>query len=145
MSLHFKYKKDKQYFADLLAKGSLKVLEKKYANLFDFRVPSIKRREFNTHKPELYQILFNRAHRICQICRYTKGTEIDHIIPIASNLLNKKFRNMRPVKLGGKLRKIPAESYGSNHIDNLRLACSSCNRKKWHRFYISYSLSMLFF
>ncbi len=121
-------------FTTSIAKGNIKALEKNYANLFDFRNSSIKRKDFNAHKREWFQILCGRAHGICQICKSAKGTEIDHFIPIASNILNKKFRNMRPVKFDGRLHKVPSESYGSNHLDNLRLACKPCNRKKWHRF-----------
>jgi 5-methylcytosine-specific restriction endonuclease McrA len=134
MPLLFRYKKDKKYFADLLAKGSVKALEKNYINLFDFRTPSIKRKDFNARKPELFRILYERAHGICQICKSAKGIEIDHFIPIASNILNKKFRNMRPMKIAGRLHKVPSESYGSNDLANLRLSCRACNRNKWHRF-----------
>jgi ribosomal protein L44E len=134
MALLFKYKKDKQYFVDLIADGNTTVLEKKYSNLFDFRSLSVKRAEYNAHKQELFNILFKRANGICQICKSAKGVEIDHIVPLASNQLNKKLRKMRPIKINGKLRKVPSESYGSNKLVNLQLACRPCNRKKWHNF-----------
>lgn len=132
MPLLFKYKRDKQCFADLFAGGSIRTLEKKCTPLFDFRNPTIKRAEYNTRKRELFSALFNRAKGICQICKSAKGTEIDHIVPLASNQFNKKFRKMYPTKTAGKLKKVPSESYGSNNPANLQLACKLCNRKKWH-------------
>jgi len=134
MPLFFKYKEDKQYFADLLAGGNVRILEKKYKHFFDFRNPNIKRAEYNAKKRESFSVLFKRAKGICQICKITKGIEIDHIVPLASNQLNKNFREMHPTKIGGKLKKVPSESYGSNNPANLQLACKSCNRKKWHNF-----------
>ncbi len=134
MSLFFRYKKDKQYFADLFADGSIGMLQKKYGLRFDFRNPTIKRREYNADKQELFPLIFKRAKGICQICKSVRGIEIDHIVPLASNQLNKKFRKMCPTKIGGKLKKVPSESYGSNNPKNLQLACKSCNRKKWHNF-----------
>ena len=134
MPLFFKYKRDNRFFADLLADGSISALEKKYSHLFDFRKPTIKRREYNARKRMLFSALFRRAKGICQICKSAKGIEIDHIVPLASNQLNKKFRKMYPTRIGGKLRKVPSESYGSNNPANLQLACRPCNRKKWHNF-----------
>ena len=133
MPFSFKYKKDKQYFADLIADGDIILLMRKYSGLFDFRNPKIKRMEYNLRKRELFDILLKRANGICQICKIKKGVEIDHIIPLASNQLNKKFRKMSPTKIHGKLRKVPSESYGSNELINLQLACRSCNRKKWYK------------
>ncbi|MDO8530441.1 MAG: HNH endonuclease signature motif containing protein [bacterium] len=130
--LDFKYKEDKQYFADLLADGSIGVLEKKYALWFDFRSSGVKRKEYNTNRNNLFKTLIKRAKGACQICKKNKGREIDHKIPLSSNQFNKKFRGMMPTKNNGKLKKVPSESYGSNNIANLQLACKSCNRKKWH-------------
>lgn len=41
---------------------------------------------------------------------------------------------MHPKIIGGKVKKVPSESYGSNNLANLQLACKFCNRKKWHNF-----------
>lgn len=132
--LEFKYKKDRQYFADKLSDGSVAMLEKRHDRLFDFRNPKLKRAEYNAKKQSLFSVVFRRAQGICQICKAVKGIEIDHKIPLASNYWNKKFRGMRPKKVNGRLKKVSSESYGSNHLENLQLACKSCNRKKWHRF-----------
>lgn len=134
MSLHFKYKADKKYFADKLTGGDKQLLESKYCDCFDFRSSAIKRQEYNLLKSKLLQILLKRSKGICEICKIVKGHQIDHIIPVASNQLNKSLRKMRPVAQNGKLKKVPSESYGSNHIKNLQLACQKCNRKKWHKF-----------
>lgn len=133
MPLFFKYKRDKQYFADLLADGSIRTLEKEYTPLFDFRNPTVKRVEYNIRRRELSAALSKYTKGICQICKSAKGIEIDHIVPLASNQLNKKFRKLYPTRIGGKLKKVPSESYGSNNLANLQLVCKSCNRKKWHK------------
>jgi len=54
---------------------------------------------------------------------------IDHIIPLSTNKLNKELRKVKP--LPG--RKVLTQSFGSNHINNLILACSKCNGYKKHR------------
>jgi len=134
MQLGFRYREDEQYFADLLANGSIAKLEKDCFRLFDFRDPKIKRKEFGLKKQQLSPIIIEKAKGICQICKLNAGNEIDHIVPLSSNQLNKKFRKMKPTIVNGKVNKVPAESYGSNDLTNLQLACKSCNRKKWHRF-----------
>jgi 5-methylcytosine-specific restriction endonuclease McrA len=130
--LNFKYTEDKQYFAKKLSDGSIERLEKYYANQFDFRNPVIKRKEFNAHRNELMHILRKRSDGICEICRKSIGTEIDHIVPLSTNVLNKNLRNLSTRVIDGVRRKAPSESYGSNHISNLQLACKICNRKKWN-------------
>jgi 5-methylcytosine-specific restriction endonuclease McrA len=30
-------------------------------------------------------------------------------------------------------KKVPAQSFGSNHMDNLVLACEKCNREKFNQ------------
>ena len=64
------------------------------------------------------------------ICDLNSGFNVDHIIPLSSNKLNKEIRNLKPEK--GK--KVKAQSFGSNHIANLALTCTKCNSYKKHRF-----------
>ncbi len=132
--MEFRYLEDKKYFADILCGGDIVRLENEYKDYFDFRPASIKRKEFNFKIKKLFPIVFKRAKGICQICNIAKGKEVDHIIPIASNQLNKKFRKMKPIIANGNFKKVLAENYGSNNLINLQLVCKSCNRKKWHNF-----------
>ncbi len=132
--MDFKYSEDEKYFADMFCEGDVNKLRTKFKESFDFRSVTIKRREFNGKRKTLFPIISERANGTCQICKSAEGNELDHIIPLGSNYLNKKFRKMKPLRVGGKLKKVPSESYGSNNIRNLQLACKPCNRKKWYRF-----------
>lgn len=58
------------------------------------------------------------------------GITIDHIIPLSTNVLNKDLRRMKSEEKG---KKVQSESYGSNHYDNLIIACKNCNNHKKHR------------
>lgn len=131
-ALNFKYITDKQFFADKMSNGNIDELEKHYADLFDFRTPSIKRKEFNAQRNQLMLVLYNRAGGLCEICRKSKGTAIDHIVPLSTNVLNKRVRKLKTSVIGGIRRKTPSESYGSNHLSNLQLVCKACNRRKWN-------------
>ena len=64
-----------------------------------------------------------------ECCDLESGTAIDHMIPISSNKLNKELRNLK----AEKGRKVKTQSFGSNHIDNLIIACNNCNNRKKHR------------
>jgi 5-methylcytosine-specific restriction endonuclease McrA len=55
--------------------------------------------------------------------------QLDHLIPLSSNELNKRLRALPRV---GKA-KVARQSFGSNHADNLILACKRCNAFKKHR------------
>lgn len=107
----------------------------KYSSLFNFREPPIvKRTEFRcSHARKTLERLYGA---VCQlqypgICDRTSAGQVDHLIPLASNELNKKIRGAKPLSPG---KKIVAESSGSNHISNLVLACLRCNGHKKHRF-----------
>ena len=124
----FKYEDDKQYFVELL--GDF------YSELFfDFRLPEIKRKEFKKIRNRFYENLKNNFGECCQleyhnICDKTSGFAIDHLIPLSSNELNKKIRKIKPKD---KNHKVVSESYGSNEICNLIIACNKCNNHKKHR------------
>jgi hypothetical protein len=62
--------------------------------------------------------------------------EPDHIVPLSTNELNKKLRVIKPTGI----EKVLAQSFGSNHIKNLTLACKRCNAFKKHRLIIPRSL-----
>ena len=124
----FKYEDDKEYFEELL--GDF------YSELFfDFRHRNIKRKEFNKNRNKFYENLKNKFGEYCQleyqnICDRTSGFAIDHLIPLSSNELNKKIRK---IKSTDKSHKVVSESYGSNEICNLIIACNNCNNHKKHR------------
>lgn len=61
----------------------------------------------------------------------SSGYQIDHIIPVTTNILNKKLRNMKSKDIS---KKVQSESYGSNHLNNLILMFQACNQHKKHRF-----------
>jgi len=132
--MDFTYKADYNYFVRLLAKGDRHLFEKKYKYLFDFRDPKIKRKEFNFIRKKVFSDLVKRYGLVCRLklhpdCSKIKKFDVDHIIPLSTNELNKKLRNMKP-QLG---KKVSTQSFGSNHPYNLTLACSRCNAFKKHK------------
>jgi 5-methylcytosine-specific restriction endonuclease McrA len=103
-------------------------------HLFDFRDPAEKRKEFNRMRKQVFKSLVAIYGSTCQLnchadCTGT-ASEVDYLIPLSSNVLNKKLRNIR----GVNGNKTPTQSFGSNHQDNFVLACSRCNAFKKHRF-----------
>lgn len=134
--MKFKYPQYDQFFHDLLCWEGEDL--SKYASLFDLREPpDIKRRELKGSKyRQAWEELEKIFGRRCQL-QYVEGCEvdnpvaIDHVIPISSNVLNKHLRKSKPIVEG---KKVPTESFGSNDLSNLVLACAKCNSNKKHRF-----------
>lgn len=131
--MKLQYKADEKFFTDLLCKINDSI--DKYLVLFDFRDPNIKRKEFNSSRKEILTKLLNERGKKCElsyegICDINSGIQIDHMIPLSSNILNKKIRKLKPEK--GK--KIKTQSFGSNDERNLLITCSKCNGHKKHRF-----------
>ena len=131
----FKYPEYEIYFRDLLCEAGEDL--SKYASLFDLREPpEIKRREFTArYKQQAWKELEEKYGKVCQLqfsgsCEVNNPTHIDHVIPLSSNVLNKDLRKSKA--LPGK--KVSTESFGSNDMSNLVLACSQCNNNKKHRF-----------
>lgn len=134
--MKFKYPEYDQYFCGLLCEEGEDL--SKYDSLFDFREPpSIKRSELTGRKyTQAWGELEKRFGRRCQLkcvesCEVDNPVVIDHVIPISSNVLNKNLRKSKPLVAG---KKVPTESFGSNDISNLVLACAKCNSNKKHRF-----------
>jgi len=130
----FDYPQDKQYFADLLTDGDINLLEQAYFDLFDFRHHAIKRWEFDKVRKKLLLDLIEKHQGLCQLgihdqCSSESGLEPDHIIPLASNVLNKELRKLAP----STGMKVESQNFGSNHMRNLTLACKKCNAMKKHR------------
>jgi len=131
----FEFPEDRAFFAELLTENNISRLENEYAEFFDFRSPDLKRREFNGHRGIIFSEIFKRDKGQCQLrlsgCTHDKGPfVIDHFIPLSSNKLNRKLRGQK--QKNGKKPK--TQSFGSNNIKNLVLACESCNSLKKHRF-----------
>lgn len=130
--MEFEYVEDEGFFAQLLEEippgGST------FESLFDFRNPKEKRREFNRIRTRVEEVLINKYGLKCQLalnerCNIDEGVEIDHLIPLSSNKLNKEIRMLK----AEKGRKVKTQSFGSNNIENLVLACPRCNATKKHR------------
>ena len=131
--MEFIYQKDKEFFRLLLCQNKEKLED--YSFLFDFREPKTKRKEFNKIKSKVLNALVNKFGKNCmlgydKICNPKSGFVLDHLIPLSSNKLNKELRKMEPLK--GK--KVLTQSFGSNNIENLVIACKKCNSYKKHKF-----------
>ena len=133
--IKFEHFKDKLFLAKILSNNYIKKFETDYNNNFDFRPIGVKRKEFNRKRNEIYSQLIKKHGEkgmlnLNKNCLKNKELQIDHRIPLSSNILNKKVRKMKAEK--GK--KVLTQSLGSNHIDNLILACRKCNGFKKNRF-----------
>src|SRR3954470_1006030 len=131
--MNFEYREDRSFFRRLLCSRREKLA--RYRQLFDFRPPRTKRAEFNRQMRKLREELIQRHGQVCQLqlvedCGLTHGLAIDHLIPLSSNKLNKELRKLA-AKRG---RKVASQSFGSNDLSNLVLACGRCNGYKKHRF-----------
>jgi 5-methylcytosine-specific restriction endonuclease McrA len=131
--MNFEYPEDRLFFRRLLC-GRRKTLSS-YRRLFDARPPRTKRAEFNRMMPKLRAELIKRHGQMSQLqlvedCGLKHGLAIDHLIPLSSNKLNKELRRLA-AKPG---RKVASQSFGSNDLSNLVLACGRCNGYKKHRF-----------
>ena len=126
----FEHAEDNEFFEELLkdvggAGGRRK--------LFDLRDPDIKRREFGLVRNQIHAALCSMEGECCQLkCHRdcsNSPDEVDHLIPLKTNVLRKELRGMR----GQFGKKVPSLSYGSNDPANLVLSCRRCNAFKKHR------------
>lgn len=131
---------EQEFFDEIL--GPLGGLDQN-KELFDLADPAAKRKRFNSQRKQIFELLIQRDGKKCQLSwnpECTKvGTAVDHFIPLSSNILNKLKGVPAP-----KGKKVPATSYGSNHMNNLILACSNCNNAKKHRFPSKIQVSRIF-
>jgi 5-methylcytosine-specific restriction endonuclease McrA len=135
-AVQFEYPEDRAFFEELLCQPGEDLT--RYAHLFDFRPVPEKRRDFGKIRDRQLKRLIEHLGCICQLeyapdCDPSSGQVLDHLIPLASNDLNKKLRGLRTSRESGKLRKVPSQSFGSNHPENLVLSCVNCNSRKKHR------------
>jgi 5-methylcytosine-specific restriction endonuclease McrA len=129
----FKFKEDLDFFLNLFS-ISIDQIDSIKA-FFDFRDPETKRKEFNNIRQTILRELIKKYGSKCSLayenlCDEKSGLTIDHIIPLKSNELNKKLRELK----GNAGKKAKSESYGSNNIENLAIVCSNCNGHKKHKF-----------
>jgi 5-methylcytosine-specific restriction endonuclease McrA len=134
MNNGFQYKADYKFFRDKLAGGDEKLFKRKYLRMFDFRLPLVKRKEFNLIRNKIFKELVSKHGKKCQLkihpdCSKEKNFDVDHYIPLSTNKLNKDLRHLKSEP--GK--KVASQSFGSNDISNLRIACKRCNSFKKHR------------
>lgn len=131
--MQFEFPEDQAFFEALLINDAEHLSIKDFEHLFDFRAPDVKRSEFNRIRNTVFETLVQRDGLRCllnlEVCDPARGFVVDHLIPLSTNKLNKRLRALRPQKR----KKAPAQSFGSNHIDNLILACTACNNHKKHR------------
>jgi 5-methylcytosine-specific restriction endonuclease McrA len=127
----FTYKEDQQAMEELLTEhgGIIANFE-----LFDFRSPDIKRKEFQTLRNNVFNELVGEYGESCRLQSHPgctiKAEQVDHLIPLSSNVLNKNIRHIK----GKNGTKVPSQSFGSNHKNNFVLACRRCNAYKKHNF-----------
>jgi len=131
--MNFKYAADKEYFEKNVFGRKLKVED--IETYFDFSNPNQKRFEFNKIRNKIYRTLLSRYGKVCflkieNICNEKSGFDVDHLIPLSSNVLNKKLRKIKP----SRGQKVPTQSFGSNNLKNLIIACKKCNAHKKHNF-----------
>lgn len=102
--------------------------------MFDFRPSAVKRKEFNLMRNKIFKKLVLKYGEKCQLnihpdCSREEKFDVDHFIPLASNKLNKILRKLKP-EVG---KKVLSQSFGSNDISNLKIACKRCNSFKKHK------------
>ena len=131
MNNEFQNPEDKAFFDELFC--DFGGYEENKAN-FDFRDPKDKRSEFNQLRNQIFKKLTSIRGSRCELGIHEKCTgiaeEVDHMIPLSSNVLNKNLRGMK-AKAG---KKVTTQSFGSNDPRNLILACRKCNAFKKHKF-----------
>lgn len=133
----FQYEEDYIYFLEKLAKGNKDLFFNKYLKMFDFRDPYLKRKDFNKIRNKVFRELILKYGKKCQLrihpdCSKEKAFDVDHYIPLSTNKLNKDLRKIK-AKDG---KKVPSQSFGSNDISNLRIACKKCNSFKKHKIFL---------
>jgi 5-methylcytosine-specific restriction endonuclease McrA len=120
-----------QYFTKLLCEGEEEL--SRFSELFDSRPLKVKRVEFNRLVKAIRLELLRSRGEQCElqiggVCLGNVDLQVDHLIPLATNVVN-KLNGVKAVNG----RKVKSHSYGSNHIANLGLACRACNAHKKHR------------
>jgi 5-methylcytosine-specific restriction endonuclease McrA len=134
MEISFQYPEDRTFFEELLIGERIDLTITDFYHLFDFRSPSEKRNEYNRIRKDRFAELKQHNGLVCLLgldcCDPDSGFVIDHLIPISTNKLNKQLR-LQQAERG---KKVKTQSFGSNHIDNMIIACRKCNGRKMNGF-----------
>lgn len=127
--MKFEFPEDRKYFESLFGVSNID----QCSDFFDFRDPKVKRKEFSLIRKKVFANLIEKHGFVCQLSCHEdclqKPTQVDHLIPLATNQLNKKSRRLNALPR----KKVVAQSFGSNNPINLILACSRCNAFKKHK------------
>jgi 5-methylcytosine-specific restriction endonuclease McrA len=128
----FEFEADLRYFERLLCSRGQTITA--YRHLFDFASAKAKRTRFRAIRNRCLRTLVTAYGRKCQLqlspqCTVDTSLTVDHLIPLSTNKLNKLLRGLS-ARLGGK---VPSQSFGSNDIRNLIVACAKCNGAKKHQ------------
>jgi 5-methylcytosine-specific restriction endonuclease McrA len=128
---HFEFLEDRYFFITTLCNGDTNEFDRFFLKLFDFRDPIIKRKELDVNKVKQLLLIDNQTCqlKISKECLGDQKLQVEHLIPVSTNKLNKSLRNLK----ASPGKKVPTQSFGSNHISNLVLACEKCNSLKKHR------------
>lgn len=126
----FENGEDRDFFDDLFSEfGGID----RNSDHFDFRNADEKREEFNQKRKALFDQFVLARGKNCELRTHVGcagiAEQVDHLIPLSTNVLNKVIR--KAVPQGGK--KVLSQSFGSNRSSNLVLACGRCNAFKKHR------------
>jgi len=125
--LNFDFSEDRDFFQDLF--DSIGGVDK-FEDLFDFADPSEKRKAFSSIRNQVYEELVAEHGDVCMLKYHAdcsdKAEQVDHLIPLSSNNLNKSIRKIKG--LNGK--KTPTQSFGSNNRRNFVISCARCNAAK---------------
>jgi 5-methylcytosine-specific restriction endonuclease McrA len=126
----FEFLEDRKFFESLFE--DIGPIES-WLHLLDFSDHDKKQINFNKERNQVFLRLKAQYRSVCHLAYPNictgRSEAIDHMIPLATNILNKK----RGIKAkSGK--KVPTQSIGANHLHNFALACNKCNGHKKHRF-----------
>jgi len=127
--LDFQFIEDRNFFEGLFESvGGVD----QFQDLFDFNDPLMKRHAFNAIRNQVFKGLVAKYGDKCMLNYHDdcsgKAEQVDHLIPLSSNILNKTLRHMK----GQAGKKVPAQPFGSNSEANFVLACARCNAAKKH-------------
>ena len=138
----FEFEEDREHFEQVLRdNGGVDA----NSHLFDFRDPDqVKRKEFNSLRDKAFADLKETYGSTCQLSCHPDcgkvGDVVDHLIPLSSNKLNKLIRGLKATAD----KKVPTQSFGSNHPDNFVLSCRRCNAFKSNKIPTTEMINLIF-
>lgn len=124
--LSFEYPEDREYFANLLAGGSTKILEKEYADFFDFEHPAIKRWKFNKIQKKVL---------IESLVLIRGGGSLESLLPFNNETLVREIVNFPvPVLVGvGHERDISFIGLAADRMVSTPTAAAQALNESWQK------------